>query len=240
MSGRSRCRHRRSTGFSAAALRARCVARPACCCCSSRGRSRCRSSACLRTSIRRRATSSRRSPTWCARASCRSISPTAWSAISRASSPARCSASSFGVLIGLHRTVARHAVAAAQVPVRDRRGGVDPDLRRLVRLRLEDDLPGADLRRVLPGALQHAARRAHRAADSRQRAALARRVTLAGAALRDPSERAAGDHHRTARRRGLRVPRARVRRDRRREDRHRLPDLRRARRRSRRRARSSA
>ena len=178
-------RRRRSTGFRPSCCARAARARPACCCCSSHGSSPCRWSgsapyfypapsdvvACVRRS------GAQGHPAGLFRA-------TAWSAISRDSSPGRCSASPSGVLIGLHRTARRHAVAAAQVPVCDRRGGVDPDLRRLVRLRLEDDLPRADLRRVLPGALQHAARRAHRAADSRQRRALARCVTLAGAALR--------------------------------------------------------
>src|SRR6185312_3433425 len=119
------------------------------------------------------------------------------------------------------------AVAAPQLHVRDRRGRVDPDLRRLVRLRHQDHRAGARLRGVLPGPLQHGAVGAHRAAGARQRGALARRQPRRRGALRDPAERAAGNDHRLAARRRLRVPRPRVRRDGRRQDRRRISHLRR-------------
>jgi NitT/TauT family transport system permease protein/taurine transport system permease protein len=59
-----------------------------------------------------------------------------------------------GHLVGvLHRrSIAGFArvVAAAALHVRHRRSGLDPDLRRLVRLRAEDDHPRAGVCRVLP------------------------------------------------------------------------------------------
>ena len=113
-----------------------------------------------------------------------------------------------------------------QFPVRDRRGRVDPDLRRSGAATGSRRSCRADLRRLLPGALQHAGRRAHRAAGLINAMRSLGGKPAGRCCAGDPAAALPGIITGLARRRRLRVPRPGVRGDHRGQDRHRLSDLR--------------